>query len=169
MKVTPDSIVMWLSWFHNQYPFIGILLIMMMIDVITGVIAAFIGKNLNSSTSWNGMGRKVIMLMAVGMGTALEPYSGSLPLGRLIAVFYTFTEGISIMENMARSGVPVPAQLRDALEKYGSSQRGSAAVAANQSVTINRATNVDIHHADGSESKPSDSVVITASELPKSQ
>lgn len=125
--VSPDVIVRWLSWFHSQYPFVGILLLLMMLDVMTGLIAAFIEKTLSSTASWRGMGRKVIMLSAVGMGMALEstPYSAGIPLGRLIAVFYTVTEGLSIMENMARSGVPIPQALRDALAKIGSGDKAS--------------------------------------------
>lgn len=118
---TSDSIIIWLTWFHNQYPFIGLLMVLMMLDVLTGLFAAFIAKTLNSSVSWSGMCKKVVMILAVGMGAALEPYSGSIPLGKLIAVFYTFHEGLSVMENMSRAGVPIPSQLRDALEKYGTS------------------------------------------------
>jgi len=135
MPITPDAIVQWLASFHSQYPFVGLLLLMMMLDVITGLLAAFIAKTLSSTTSWNGMGRKVIMLMAVGMGTALEPYSASIPLGRLIAVFYTVTEGLSILENMARSGVPIPQQLREALEKLGSNQQTTTTTTATASIT----------------------------------
>lgn len=123
MPVSADPIVQWLAWFHSQYPFVGLLLLMMMIDVGTGLFAAFAEKTLSSSTSWIGMCKKVIMLMAVGMGTAIEPYSGGLPLGRLVAMFYTFTEGLSILENMARCGVPIPNQLREVLEKLGSNQK----------------------------------------------
>ena len=159
MPPMPDSIVVWLTWFHGQYPFVGLLLVMMMLDVFTGLIAAFIERTLSSTTSWVGMGRKVIMLMAVGMGTALEPYSGQIPMGRLIAVFYTFTEGLSIVENMARSGVPIPQQLREALAKIGSPGQ-SPPPGSGPSVTISHATQVDVHQETTPESKTSDSVVI---------
>lgn len=115
--VPPDFIVQRLMWFHGQYPFVGLLLLMMMLDVLTGLTAAFIAKKLSSAASWNGMGKKVLILAAVGMGTAMEPYAAGLPLGRLVAVFYTVTEGLSILENLSRAGVPIPQQLRDALEK----------------------------------------------------
>ncbi len=118
-----DFIVAWLAWGHNQYPFIGQLLLVMMLDVITGLIAAFITKTLSSSVGYNGVGRKVIMLMAVAMGVILEPFANGIPLGKLVAVFYTLTEGLSILENMSRSGVPIPAVLADALEKIRSNNK----------------------------------------------
>lgn len=151
----PDFIVRWITIMHEQYPFVGVLLVMMMIDVITGLIAASKGQGLSSQVSWSGMGKKVLMLLAVAMGLILEPHSG-LPLGQLVAVFYTCTEGISILENMTRAGLPVPQQLRDALAQYGAKQRASSAINTGAQATVN----VDIHADSASVEKTSDSVVI---------
>lgn len=118
-----DSIVTWIAGFHNQYPTIGLLLILMMLDVITGLLAGAIEKKLNSRVSWVGMCKKVLMILAVGMGNALEPYAGDLPLGKVIAVFYTFTEGISVIENLKRGGVPVPAPLQNVVDRFGPSNK----------------------------------------------
>ena len=112
-----DFIVTWLSWIHAQYPFVGQLLLLMMLDIVTGLVAAFITRTVNSSTGYAGMGRKVIILTAVAVGVILEPLANGIPLGKLVAVFYTFTEGISIVENVGRSGVPIPSVLTQALEK----------------------------------------------------
>ena len=120
--VIPDSIVTWIASFQGQFPLIGILLILMLIDIVTGIIAAFIAKTISSSASWSGMGKKVITLLAVAMGAVIEPYAG-IPLGGAISLFYIVTEGISITENMDRAGVPVPPPLRDALAKFRDSQK----------------------------------------------
>jgi len=104
---------------QDKYPTVGLLLVLMMLDVLTGLFAGAIERKLNSRVSWTGMCKKVLMILAVGMGNALEPYASDVPLGKVIAVFYSFTEGISVIENLKRGGVPVPAILRGAIERFG--------------------------------------------------
>lgn len=123
-SMSSDSIVKFLAWFHSEYQTVGVLLILMGADVITGIFAGAIKGQLSSRVSWIGMCKKVIMLMAVGLGNVMEPYASGLPLGKLCAVFYSFTEGISIVENMGRAGVPIPGPLRDALANLGAGQNG---------------------------------------------
>jgi len=118
--VNTDSIVLWIARLHNEYPTVGLLLVLMALDVVTGLFAASIAKQLNSQFSWNGMCKKVQMVLAVGMGTALEPYAGDIPLGKVIAVFYSFTETISIVENFKRSGIPIPRILQTVLDRFQS-------------------------------------------------
>ena len=116
--MNPDFIVTWIARLHNEYPTVGLLLILMALDVLTGLFAASIEKKLNSRFSWDGMCKKVQMVLAVGMGTALEPYAGDIPLGKVIAVFYSFTETISIVENFKRSGIPIPKVLQTVLDRF---------------------------------------------------
>ena len=155
--VEPDWIMKGLAWFHRQFPFVGILAFMMMADVISGLIAARIERTLSSATSWKGMGKKVLMMLAVAVGTILEPFTGDMPWGKLVAVFYTVTEGLSILENLKRSGVPIPQALADAFEAY-SKQRAAAEKATQQTVNISHTNSVDIHDV------KTDSVVIKATE-----
>lgn len=121
-EVSTDSIVTWIAGLHNQYPTVGLLLILMMLDVLTGLFAGAIERKLNSRVSWNGMCKKVLMILAVGMGNALEPYASDIPLGKVIAVFYSFTEGISVIENLKRGGVPVPAVLQSVIARFGTGE-----------------------------------------------
>lgn len=118
-----DSIVTWIAGLHNQYPTVGLLLILMALDVLTGLFAGAIERKLNSHISWTGMCKKVLMVLAVGMGNTLEPYAGDIPLGKVIAVFYSFTEAISVIENLKRGGVPVPAALQSVVDRFGPSER----------------------------------------------
>ena len=67
----------------------------------------------------------------------MEPYAAGLPLGRLVAVFYTVTEGLSILENLSRAGVPIPQQLRDALEKLSAEKDVGQRVTAARPVQRN--------------------------------
>ena len=66
--VPPDFIVQGLMWFHGQYPFVGLLLLMMMLDVLTGLTAAFIAKKLSERGQLSGMGKKVLIRQRSGWG-----------------------------------------------------------------------------------------------------
>lgn len=101
---------------YGQYPLIGALIMLIGIDILTGLLNALADRTLNSTTSFRGMTRKAMVLLIVGTGAVLEPYTG-LPLSKLIATFYLFTEAISITENLHKAGVPLPSFLTDTLEK----------------------------------------------------
>lgn len=96
--------------------FLGTLLVLMVCDVAVGTIAAWITKRISSLTSFRGMGKKVIMLIAVGAGAAIGRES-NMPLAQIIAGYYCVTEMWSILENMAKAGIPFPEQVTAALEK----------------------------------------------------
>lgn len=96
--------------------FTGTLLVLMMCDIAIGTIVAWTDKKISSSTSFHGIGKKVIMLIAVGVGAAVGK-EANMPLGHIIAGYYCVTELWSIVENMAMAGVPFPPQVVDVLEK----------------------------------------------------
>ena len=96
--------------------FTGTLLVLMMCDIAIGTIVAWTDKKISSSTSFRGIGKKVIMLIAVGVGAAVGQ-EAKMPLGQIIAGYYCVTELWSIIENMAMVGVPFPPQVMDVLEK----------------------------------------------------
>lgn len=127
MKRLPmDSIVNWLSGIHSQYPIVGVLMLMMALDVCVGTCAAIITKSVSSTISQNGMFRKAIMLLLVGVGAVFDPYAGGIPLSKMIAMAFIVTEGISIIENATRAGVPVPDALVSVLEKLKNNEKPSA-------------------------------------------
>ena len=142
--MSPDFIVKFIAWFHNSYPFVGQLFVVMTFDVLTGISAACITRKLNSSTGYNGMLRKAVMMLVVGLGIVLEPYAQDVPLGKMIALYFTFVEGLSILENVARAGVPVPPIIRDTLEKLRTSDNATAAHKGSI-VNIHNAHTVDVH------------------------
>ena len=115
--VQGDNIVLWLKWFHQAFPWVGTLCLLMMIDIISGTIASYIHKTISSSASWVGMNKKALMLLAVATGSILEPFAGDVPLGKMVAVFYSITEGWSILENLGRAGVPIPEALLETVSK----------------------------------------------------
>ncbi|TXH08692.1 MAG: hypothetical protein E6R03_17845 [Hyphomicrobiaceae bacterium] len=66
-----DQIATNFFWAVQSISFLGTLMVLMICDVAVGTIAAWITKKISSSTSFRGMGKKVIMLIAVGAGAAI--------------------------------------------------------------------------------------------------
>lgn len=92
------------------------LLLLMVLDYITGLICAGKAKELSSSTGFKGLGKKVLILIIVGVAVSVDNISGTNGIIRsLVIFFYASMEGISILENASRAGVPVPEQLKDML------------------------------------------------------
>ena len=97
-------------------PLLQLLLTLMVIDMLTGILAAIYNRELDSSISFRGVCKKAIALLVVAAGAALEPNVG-LPVADTIAGFYCAGELISVIENAARAGLPVPDIVRDVLLK----------------------------------------------------
>lgn len=93
-----------------------VLIGLMALDIATGMLAAFVNRELSSDVSFRGMARKAIVLLVVAGGVWLEPVTG-LPVGQAVAGFYAAHEGLSVIENVTRVGLPVPQVLRDGLRK----------------------------------------------------
>lgn len=96
------------------------LIILQAMDVVTGLMSGYINKELSSKTSYAGLMRKALVLVAVGgssyLGQALQlPSPEVLP--TTIAGFYAMHEALSILENLIRAGVPLPDPLKNALAK----------------------------------------------------
>ena len=94
------------------------LLAFMAADVIAGAALAFAGKRLSSRSLFRGLARKSLTLLLVGGANLLDVYvlgTGTL-LRTAVIFFYIANEGLSLVENAAALGLPVPKRLRDALE-----------------------------------------------------
>lgn len=115
-QITYDFISTQLFSLATSVAFTGTLLVLMMCDIAIGTIVAWTEKKISSSTSFRGIGKKVIMLIAVGVGASVGK-EANMPLGQIIAGYYCVTELWSIVENMAMAGVPFPPQIIDVLEK----------------------------------------------------
>ena len=88
-------------------------------DYITGVMCAINDRKLSSEVGFRGICRKVIIFMLVGIGHILDTQvigTGSI-LRTAIIFFYLSNEGVSLLENAAHLGLPVPEKLKDVLEQ----------------------------------------------------
>ena len=84
------------------------------IDYSTGLMVAIIEKKLSSSIGFRGIFKKVLIFTLVGIGHTIDFYlieKGS-AVRTAVIFFYLSNEGLSIMENAARVGLPIPEKLK---------------------------------------------------------
>ena len=84
------------------------------IDYITGVMVAVLEKKLSSSIGFKGIFKKVLIFTFVGIGHIVDIYilqNGS-AIRTAVIFFYLSNEGLSIVENAAKIGLPVPENLK---------------------------------------------------------
>jgi toxin secretion/phage lysis holin len=89
------------------------------IDYITGVMCAITDKTLSSEVGFKGICRKVLIFLLVGIANILDVQvigTGSV-LRTAVIFFYLSNEGISLLENAAYLGLPVPQQVKTVLEQ----------------------------------------------------
>lgn len=110
----------WLGYFLGGLDgFLYALVAFVVIDYITGLMAAAVEKKLSSEVGFRGIFKKVLIFMLVGIGSIIDRQiigDGSV-LRTAVIFFYISNEGISIIENSARIGLPVPQKLKDILEQ----------------------------------------------------
>ena len=110
----------WLGWFLGGCDgLLYALLAFVVIDYITGVMCAVVDKKLSSAVGFRGIFKKVLIFLLVGIGHALDVNvvgSGSV-LRTAVIFFYMANEGLSLTENAAHLGLPIPEKLKDVLEQ----------------------------------------------------
>ena len=94
-----------------------VLVACMIIDYLTGVMHAILEKQLSSAVGFKGICKKVLIFIMVGIAHLLDVHilGGSGALRSAVICFYLSNEGISLLENAARIGLPVPEALREVL------------------------------------------------------
>ena len=108
----------WLGWFMGGCDgLLYALIAFVAADYITGVMCAIIDKKLSSEVGFKGLFRKVLIFALVGVAHILDVNvigSGS-ALRSAIICFYLSNEGVSMLENAAHLGLPVPEKLKSVL------------------------------------------------------
>lgn len=95
------------------------LAIFMIVDYLTGVLCGLVNGRLSSRIGFKGICRKVTIICLVGMANVLDQYilqTGSV-LRTTVIFFYLSNEGISIIENAAILGIPIPDKLYRILDR----------------------------------------------------
>ena len=110
----------WLGWFLGGCDsLLYALVAFVVIDYITGVFCAAIDHKLSSEIGFKGICKKVLIFILVGMGNIIDVQiigNGSV-MRTAVIFFYLSNEGISLLENSAHLGLPIPQKLKDILEQ----------------------------------------------------
>ena len=118
----------WLGYFLGGMDGLMIALIVLMtLDYVSGVMCAIIDKKLSSAVGFKGICKKVFILMLVGVAHIIDLHvvgTGSALRGAVIC-FYMSNEGLSLLENAAHIGLPIPDKLRDILTQLHDKERNT--------------------------------------------
>ena len=110
----------WLGWFLGGCDgLLYALLAFVVIDYITGIMCAVVDKKLSSEVGFKGIFKKVLIFALVGTGHILDTRvigSGSV-MRTAVIFFYLSNEGVSLLENAAYLGLPIPQKLKSVLEQ----------------------------------------------------
>ena len=110
----------WLGWFLGGCDgLLYALLAFVVIDYVTGIMCAVVDKKLSSEVGFKGIFKKVLIFALVGIGHILDTRvigSGS-AMRTAVIFFYLSNEGVSLLENAAYLGLPIPQKLKSVLEQ----------------------------------------------------
>ena len=118
IQFTLTTIGGWLGWFLGGLDgLVYALIAFVVIDYITGIMCAVLEKKLSSEVGARGIFKKILIFSLVGIAHIIDSRligSGS-AVRTAVIFFYITNEGISIIENAALIGLPVPNKLKDIL------------------------------------------------------
>ena len=102
------------------------LLVLMVIDYATGLLAAYINPDLklDSHKGFRGICKKIVIILLIVLAHELEKATGLPAVQSVVVWFFIGNEGLSIIENSAKAGIPIPEKLRQTLEQL-SSEKGA--------------------------------------------
>ena len=103
--------------YSGDFNLITILCILMIIDIITGLAKAVKNKNLWSRKSLLGFARKILVFLIITVANLLDllmNMNGTVVLATV--TFYILNEVLSITENSAQIGIPLPEKLMEVIE-----------------------------------------------------
>jgi len=110
----------WLGWFLGGYGgFLHALVAFVAIDYLLGVMCGILEKHLSSDIGARGIFKKVVLFTLVGVAHILDQniIGDGGAIRTAVIFFYLSNEGISIIENATRLGLPIPEKLRNVLEQ----------------------------------------------------
>ncbi|EGO86524.1 phage holin family protein [Clostridium botulinum C] len=116
----------YIGWFLGGVDgFMYALITFVIIDYLTGLMVAVLEKKLSSEVGFRGIFKKVLIFVFVGIGNIVDVHlikKGS-AIRTATIFFYISNEGISIIENSAKIGLPVPKKLQDILAQLNKEEK----------------------------------------------
>ena len=112
------------AWLGGLDGLVYALIAFVIADYITGVLAAISERRVNSAVGFRGIFRKVVIFTLIGLAHLLDVHVLGTPGVLRVATifFYLSNEGISLIENATRLGLPIPPPIRDALDAITTSK-----------------------------------------------
>lgn len=93
------------------------LVIAIALDYVSGITRAFVTKTLSSRIGFQGLLKKMGLLLIVMLGTLIDRVTGDTGAIRTLVIYYfVANEGLSILENLGQAGVPIPPAIKKALK-----------------------------------------------------
>lgn len=110
-----------MNWFGGWDKALQVLLMLMLVDYVTGVLGAVKQRKLNCDVMYWDAIRKAVCLIMVVLTSLLDDWlQPGIPVFRTTAIyFYSGREGLSVIEHLGVIGVPLPQVVRDLLERIG--------------------------------------------------
>ncbi|MGI6256592.1 MAG: phage holin family protein [Anaerovoracaceae bacterium] len=126
IKLAFTGIGGWLGYFLGGCDgLIYALVVFVVCDYLSGVMCAVHDKKLSSAVGFKGICRKVLIFILVGIANIADMHligTGSV-LRSAVIFFYISNEGLSLLENCAHLGLPIPEKLKDVLEQLHDKER----------------------------------------------
>ena len=96
------------------------LLILMALDYVSGVLAAYIHPEmkLDSAAGFKGIAKKVMVLVLVALSHLVDKSVGTDLVQSMVTLFFVGNEGLSVIENASNAGIPIPKKLKDTLAQF---------------------------------------------------
>jgi len=116
----------YMGWFLGGVDgFMYALITFVVIDYVTGLMVAVLEKKLSSEIGFRGIFKKVLIFSFVGIGNIIDVHliKNSSAIRTAVIFFYISNEGISIIENSAKIGLPIPQKLKDILEQLNKEEK----------------------------------------------
>lgn len=118
MQVVFSLLGSFLGWFFGGGDgFLYVLIAFVIIDYITGVINAIISKALSSEIGFKGICKKMMIFILVGVAHLIDLFilQEGTAIRTAVIFFYLANEGLSILENSSKLGLPIPKKLKKVL------------------------------------------------------
>ena len=110
----------WLGYFLGGMDgLLTALIVFMAIDYVTGIMCAVADKKLSSAIGFKGICKKVLIILLVGVAHIVDLHvvgTGNALRGAVVC-FYLSNEGVSLLENAAHLGLPIPEKLKTVLQQ----------------------------------------------------
>lgn len=115
-----------LTWFFGTWDTtLAVLVCFMVLDYVTGLLRAYVNKEVSSAIGLKGIARKAVIFVVLIVAVLLDRLlnTGNWVFRTLICYFYIANESISLLENCAGLGLPIPDKLKEALSQLKEAEK----------------------------------------------